>query len=129
MATPQYMPTGRSLNALLGKRTLAQPAYNPDTAQQYQQGDTVYDNAPGTFGAKLQQLISPGSTPSGSTPKLEFGWAPKIGHITTTAATSKRRKTVNPLAAAPASTVGRKSNPFAIEQAPSADLFGLNLAV
>jgi hypothetical protein len=110
---------GRSLNRLIGQRKLAQPAYDPFTARQLNPGDTV--SAPNSLLSILEQKQG---LPLSSS--LVEGWAPRIGHITTTAATSKRRKT-NPLLAAAPGVTGRKRNPFQVEQAPSADLFGLNI--
>lgn len=93
--------------------------YDPTTAQQYTPGTAL----PGSN--LLQSLLTPGglNASTGLTP----GWAPQIGHITTTAATSRKRKT-NPLLAESPGALKRK-NPFLASQTPSADLFGLNIPV
>jgi len=85
------------------------PLYNPDTAKQYQAGLRL-DSA-----ALAQAVAGP----------YALGWAPQISHITTSAATTNRRKTNPLLAATPESA--RKKNPFILPEVPSANLFGINI--
>ena len=100
------MPGSRSLDYLGKNLQITQPLYNPATAEQFLPG---------------QKLVNVLESPA----LLKTGWAPRIGHITTSAATAKRR--TNPLLAAAPSATAKRKNPFVIPQTPSANLFGINI--